>query len=316
MANHADLFEPSRGERGGYQIRNGDGVLLRAINWNRAAESGWANTNGFYQPDLEEVLESMADAARHRSRFAADGPSPALVQDADVGHAHRRRSTGDESRTRATERPLAGRRRRGEQRRARTGGHRQRRRAASRPTGSSSTTSPSSIGSGMRSSPSTATRASRRRPSTAGRADAASSSCAATDVTAEELGTGPRPPGGSWSRGGDARQRASRAPRGVHLPRTLGEPVARGSRVPGRRRRAPDAAVHGPGPVLGSARRALARPGGSRWSPPASPSESILDSYGTERARARARDHRRSHRARPDHLRAGSSAGRRAGREQ
>ncbi len=60
MQEHADLFEPSRGERGGYRIRNGDGLLLRAINWNRPAESGWANTNGFYQPDLEAVLESMA----------------------------------------------------------------------------------------------------------------------------------------------------------------------------------------------------------------------------------------------------------------
>jgi 3-(3-hydroxy-phenyl)propionate hydroxylase len=36
--------------------------LLRAINWNRTAESGWANTNGFYQPDLEAVLEAMASA--------------------------------------------------------------------------------------------------------------------------------------------------------------------------------------------------------------------------------------------------------------
>lgn len=62
MADHGDLFEPSQGERGGYQIRNAGGELLRAINWNRTAESGWANTNGFYQPDLEEVLEEMADA--------------------------------------------------------------------------------------------------------------------------------------------------------------------------------------------------------------------------------------------------------------
>lgn len=60
MNEHADLFEPSRGERGGYQLRNADGVLLRAINWNRTAESGWANTNGFYQPDLEAALESLA----------------------------------------------------------------------------------------------------------------------------------------------------------------------------------------------------------------------------------------------------------------
>lgn len=62
MAQHSDLFEPSRGERGGYRIRNGAGLLLRAINWNRVSESGWANTNGFYQPDLEAVLESLAVA--------------------------------------------------------------------------------------------------------------------------------------------------------------------------------------------------------------------------------------------------------------
>src|SRR5579859_3525694 len=53
MAGHAGLFEPSQGERGGYEFRNGQGELLQAIDWNRAAESGWANTNGFYQPDLE-----------------------------------------------------------------------------------------------------------------------------------------------------------------------------------------------------------------------------------------------------------------------
>ena len=62
MAHHADLFEPSRGERGGYEFRNGEGELLQAIDWNRVAESGWANTNGFYQPDLEAVLEDMATA--------------------------------------------------------------------------------------------------------------------------------------------------------------------------------------------------------------------------------------------------------------
>ncbi|MFC7485662.1 bifunctional 3-(3-hydroxy-phenyl)propionate/3-hydroxycinnamic acid hydroxylase [Knoellia sp. CPCC 206453] len=59
MAEHAGLFEPSQGGRGGYQMRNADGELLRAINWNRTAESGWANTNGFYQPDLEQALEEM-----------------------------------------------------------------------------------------------------------------------------------------------------------------------------------------------------------------------------------------------------------------
>jgi len=62
MADHADLFEPSRGARGGYEFRNGQGDLLQAIDWNRAAESGWANTNGFYQPDLEATLEDMAVA--------------------------------------------------------------------------------------------------------------------------------------------------------------------------------------------------------------------------------------------------------------
>lgn len=62
MADHADLFEPSQGDRGGYQFRNGEGELLQSINWNRPAESGWANTNGFYQPDLEATLEEIAVA--------------------------------------------------------------------------------------------------------------------------------------------------------------------------------------------------------------------------------------------------------------
>ncbi len=62
MADHADLFEPSQGERGGYEFRNGEGDLLQAIDWNRPAESGWANTNGFYQPDLEARLEDLAVA--------------------------------------------------------------------------------------------------------------------------------------------------------------------------------------------------------------------------------------------------------------
>ena len=60
MASHAGLFEPSQGERGGYEFRNGAGELLQAIDWNRAAESGWANTNGFAQPDLEAALEELA----------------------------------------------------------------------------------------------------------------------------------------------------------------------------------------------------------------------------------------------------------------
>jgi 2-polyprenyl-6-methoxyphenol hydroxylase-like FAD-dependent oxidoreductase len=62
MAEHADLFEPCQGERGGYEFRNGAGELLQAFDWNRLAESGWANTNGFHQPDLEAVLESVAIA--------------------------------------------------------------------------------------------------------------------------------------------------------------------------------------------------------------------------------------------------------------
>jgi 3-(3-hydroxy-phenyl)propionate hydroxylase len=62
MTDHAGLFEPSQGERGGYEFRNGAGELLQTINWNRTAESGWANTNGFYQPDLEAALEDLAVA--------------------------------------------------------------------------------------------------------------------------------------------------------------------------------------------------------------------------------------------------------------
>jgi 2-polyprenyl-6-methoxyphenol hydroxylase-like FAD-dependent oxidoreductase len=62
MADHADLFEPSQGERGRYEFRNGAGDLLQAIDWNRTAESGWANTNGFCQPDLEAALEGLTVA--------------------------------------------------------------------------------------------------------------------------------------------------------------------------------------------------------------------------------------------------------------
>jgi resorcinol 4-hydroxylase (NADPH) len=62
MAEHSDLFEPSQGDRGGYEFRNGAGELLQAIDWNRTAESGWANTNGFHQPALEATLEQCATA--------------------------------------------------------------------------------------------------------------------------------------------------------------------------------------------------------------------------------------------------------------
>ena len=87
MADHADLFEPSRGERGGYEFRNGQGELLQSIDWNRPAESGWANTNGFYQPDLEAVLEDIAVATPgvtvHRGwtfRALTEGPRGVSVQ--------------------------------------------------------------------------------------------------------------------------------------------------------------------------------------------------------------------------------------------
>jgi 2-polyprenyl-6-methoxyphenol hydroxylase-like FAD-dependent oxidoreductase len=80
MDGHADLFEPSQGERGGYEFRNGDGELLQAIDWNRPAESGWANTNGFYQPDLEAVLEDLA-AATPGVRVHRGWTFQALAQD-------------------------------------------------------------------------------------------------------------------------------------------------------------------------------------------------------------------------------------------
>ncbi|WP_103339935.1 bifunctional 3-(3-hydroxy-phenyl)propionate/3-hydroxycinnamic acid hydroxylase MhpA [Amycolatopsis sp. CA-126428] len=83
MADHANLFTPSQGARGGYQFRNGEGELLRSIDWNRPAESGWANTNGFHQPDLEAVLEEVAEATAgvtvHRGWAFSS-----FAQDADV----------------------------------------------------------------------------------------------------------------------------------------------------------------------------------------------------------------------------------------
>ena len=62
MVEHSGLFEPCKGNRGGYEFRNGTGDLLQVINWNRVAESGWANTNGFHQPELEAALEQLAIA--------------------------------------------------------------------------------------------------------------------------------------------------------------------------------------------------------------------------------------------------------------
>jgi 2-polyprenyl-6-methoxyphenol hydroxylase-like FAD-dependent oxidoreductase len=82
MADHAGLFEPSQGERGGYEFRNGAGELLQAIDWNRAAESGWANTNGFCQPDLEASLEDLA-VATPGVRVYRGWAFQALTQDHD-----------------------------------------------------------------------------------------------------------------------------------------------------------------------------------------------------------------------------------------
>ncbi|MFB7032212.1 MULTISPECIES: bifunctional 3-(3-hydroxy-phenyl)propionate/3-hydroxycinnamic acid hydroxylase [unclassified Streptomyces] len=80
MDEHADMFEPSQGERGGYEFRNGAGELLQAIDWNRPAESGWANTNGFHQPELESVLEDLA-AATPGVRIHRGWTFQALTQD-------------------------------------------------------------------------------------------------------------------------------------------------------------------------------------------------------------------------------------------
>src|SRR5260370_35269421 len=103
MADRANLFAPSGGERGGYEFRNGAGELLQAIDWNRAAESGWANTNGFYQPDLEATLEELAVATPgvtvHRGGTfqaptegdeGASGELPGPSQHADASPVRRR----------------------------------------------------------------------------------------------------------------------------------------------------------------------------------------------------------------------------------
>lgn len=91
MADHAGLFEPSQGERGGYEFRNGAGELLQAIDWNRTAESGWANTNGFHQPDLEAALEDFAATTPgvrvHRGvafQALVQGPEAVIVETVDA----------------------------------------------------------------------------------------------------------------------------------------------------------------------------------------------------------------------------------------
>ena len=176
MAKHSELFEPSRGERGGYQIRNQDGVLLRAINWNRTAESGWANTNGFYQPDLEAVLEELArnlPSVTIRRGWSAkrairqDESSVTLtVASSDEGSRESIAASwlvGADG-ANSTVRELVG--------------------IETEDAGFAADWlvidyEPLDDREGTSSSPSTATRSSRRRPSTAGRGDGASNSCAA-----------------------------------------------------------------------------------------------------------------------------------------
>ena len=161
MVEHQALFEPSRGERGGYEMRNGAGVLLQAINWNRPAESGWANTNGCYQPELEDVLESMAQAqplVTVRRGWSVD----AVTQDAE-GVTVTVADTSDRSRQEELRADwLVGADGANSAVRQQLGSVWST--PASRPTGSSSTTSPSWTAGGTRSSRSTATPSSRRRP--------------------------------------------------------------------------------------------------------------------------------------------------------
>ena len=73
------------------------------------------------------------------------------------------------------------------------------------------------------------------------------------------------------------------APGGLRVPRPARRDDARRPRAAGRRRRAHDAAVHGPGAVLGRARRREPRVAAGPRSCAGSPSDALLDGYTAER---------------------------------
>lgn len=61
-AAFAPLIDPVIGPDRPYKFLDRSGATLLQIDWNRPGASGWAQANGFYQPDLEKMLVRQLDA--------------------------------------------------------------------------------------------------------------------------------------------------------------------------------------------------------------------------------------------------------------
>ena len=66
------LLDPVIGPERPYRFLDRAGETLLQIDWNRPGASGWAQANGFFQPDLERMLvrrlEALPNVAIHRGR--------------------------------------------------------------------------------------------------------------------------------------------------------------------------------------------------------------------------------------------------------
>ena len=59
------LVDPVIGPQRPYRFLNRTGETLLQIDWNRPGKSGWAQANGFFQPDLERMLVRRLEAIDH-----------------------------------------------------------------------------------------------------------------------------------------------------------------------------------------------------------------------------------------------------------
>ncbi len=59
------LLDPVIGPERPYKFLNQHGETLLQIDWNRPGASGWAQANGFFQPDLERMLVRQLDLLPH-----------------------------------------------------------------------------------------------------------------------------------------------------------------------------------------------------------------------------------------------------------
>lgn len=78
----APLIDPVIGPERPYKFLDQNGETLLQIDWNRPGTSGWAQANGFFQPDLERMLVRQLEALSN-VKIVRDRRLTGLTQDAD-----------------------------------------------------------------------------------------------------------------------------------------------------------------------------------------------------------------------------------------